>query len=67
MTHSWANTAETDRHVCVDCGTARWFVYVTASFDQYLYLIPGEKVWSAIRPDCAAVAADKMRTDRGVS
>jgi len=65
MTHSWANTAEPDRHVCVDCGTARWHVYVSTAFEYDLYRMPGEKHWSSTRPDCAAVAADKMRTDRG--
>lgn len=61
--HTWVNTARDDRKVCVDCGTARWVRCMLSAFEQFLYRTPGDAQWSSKRPDCAAVAADKMRTD----
>ena len=63
--HTWLGNGDVDG--CIDCGTTRWRRYVNSPFEHLLYRVPGETTWRDRAPDCAAVAADKMRTDGGAA
>lgn len=63
-THTWVRSTDEDKQVCVDCDTVRWERYQLSEFSHALYRVPGEASWRRVKPDCAAVAADKMRTDQ---
>ena len=46
--------------LCLNCGTVRRRL-LRGGYEIVLFRVPGGLAWIRCTPDCAAVAADKMR------